>query len=192
MFWRRWERSPPDTDAMHVDENTHTNGGRYASRETRAKPLYRGASTESEPSSAGSSYTNTRTRSPSPYTSASTSTSQSSARTHTTLTIRLASPATSTSSTPTVAFTSAPKKTARSEAERRLGLESDPCAARVTPHEVLCAGCRRIIKLDRRSRYYPGLWEKHRERCEGVERIEAGLAPSLAHSDDEGRSQRGR
>ncbi|KAJ7920337.1 hypothetical protein B0H13DRAFT_1867676 [Mycena leptocephala] len=51
------------------------------------------------------------------------------------------------------------KKTARSEAERRLALETDEWTLRVTPHEVVCRGCRRTIKLDRRSRYYPGLWE---------------------------------
>ncbi|KAJ7225124.1 hypothetical protein B0H12DRAFT_1149501 [Mycena haematopus] len=77
---------------------------------------------------------------------------------------------------------SAPKKSARTEAERRLALESDPCALRVTPHDVLCAGCRRTIKLDRRSRYYPGLWEKHRERCEGVAKIEERPVASTSSS----------
>jgi len=63
------------------------------------------------------------------------------------------------------------KKTARTEAERRLALESDEWTLRVTPHEVVCRGCRRTIKLDRRSRYYPGLWEKHRDRCEHVSKM---------------------
>ncbi|KAJ7908121.1 hypothetical protein B0H13DRAFT_2017413 [Mycena leptocephala] len=56
------------------------------------------------------------------------------------------------------------KKSSRSEAERRYALETDPWTTSVTPHEVVCRGCRRPIKLDRRSRYYPGLWEKHRDR----------------------------
>ncbi|KAF7340524.1 hypothetical protein MSAN_02123900 [Mycena sanguinolenta] len=187
MFWRRWEPSPAAADALGVDDDTHTNinGNRHDSMTMRKKPPFRGTSSESEPSSAGSSYTNPHTRSPSPYASASTSTSQSSVRTRTTRATRLASPATSTSSTPTIAFASAPKKTARSEAERRLALESDLCALKVTPHDVLCAGCQRVIKLDRRSRYYPGLWEKHRERCEGVERIEKreALERSFGHLD---------
>ncbi|KAF7326567.1 hypothetical protein MVEN_02609900 [Mycena venus] len=67
------------------------------------------------------------------------------------------------------------KKTSRSEAERRLALESDEWTLRVTPHEVDCRGCRRTIKLDRRSRYYPGLWEKHRDRCEHVSKIREAM-----------------
>ncbi|KAJ7183830.1 hypothetical protein C8R46DRAFT_1067924 [Mycena filopes] len=66
---------------------------------------------------------------------------------------------------------SAPKKSARTEAERRRTLEDDPWTLEVTPHEVVCRGCRRTIKLDRRSRYYPGLWEKHRDRCDHVVKI---------------------
>ncbi|KAJ7779922.1 hypothetical protein B0H16DRAFT_1878531 [Mycena metata] len=63
------------------------------------------------------------------------------------------------------------KKSARSEAERRRALETDQWTLSVTPHEVVCRGCRRTIKLDRRSRYYPGLWEKHRDRCDHVIKI---------------------
>ncbi|KAK7042554.1 hypothetical protein R3P38DRAFT_2891164 [Favolaschia claudopus] len=64
------------------------------------------------------------------------------------------------------------KKTARSEAERRRLLETDEWAVKVTPHEVVCRGCSRPIRLDRRSRYYPGLWEKHRDRCEQVAKLQ--------------------
>lgn len=63
------------------------------------------------------------------------------------------------------------KKSSRSEGERRRTLEDDEWTMRVTPHEVVCRGCRRSIKLDRRSRYYPGLWEKHRDRCEHVAKM---------------------
>ncbi|KAJ7105970.1 hypothetical protein C8R44DRAFT_329106 [Mycena epipterygia] len=55
-------------------------------------------------------------------------------------------------------------------------LERDEWTATVTPHDVVCRGCRRTIKLDRRSRYYPGLWEKHRDRCEHVGRMHAERA----------------
>ncbi|KAF8172935.1 hypothetical protein K438DRAFT_2055135 [Mycena galopus ATCC 62051] len=62
------------------------------------------------------------------------------------------------------------KKGARTEAQRRAVLVSDFWTAAVAPHQVRCRGCKNIIKLDARSRYYPGLWEKHRERCEGVQK----------------------
>ncbi|KAJ7197795.1 hypothetical protein GGX14DRAFT_667615 [Mycena pura] len=60
------------------------------------------------------------------------------------------------------------KKTARKEAERKALLEADPWALAVSATKVECGGCRQTIKLDARSRYYPGLWEKHRDRCDGV------------------------
>ncbi|KAJ7167017.1 hypothetical protein C8R46DRAFT_1351210 [Mycena filopes] len=65
-----------------------------------------------------------------------------------------------------------PKKTARSEAQRRAYLNRDAWAKEVHPDHILCRGCNREIKLDGRSRYYPSLWEKHRLRCVGVQ---AGL-----------------
>jgi hypothetical protein len=74
------------------------------------------------------------------------------------------------------------KKSSRSEAERRYALETDPWTTSVTPHEVVCRGCRRPIKLDRRSRYYPGLWEKHRDRCEGVSRMREAMEPEVRRS----------
>ncbi|KAJ7662618.1 hypothetical protein DFH06DRAFT_1190485 [Mycena polygramma] len=67
------------------------------------------------------------------------------------------------------------KKTSRTEAERRHALESDEWTVSVFPHEVVCRGCRHTIKLDRRSRYYPGLWEKHRDRCEGVGKMKEAM-----------------
>ncbi|KAJ7433696.1 hypothetical protein B0H11DRAFT_752274 [Mycena galericulata] len=83
--------------------------------------------------------------------------------------------------TPASAATDRPaKKTARTEAERRAALESDEWTMSVTPHEVVCRGCKRPIKLDRRSRYYPGLWEKHRDRCEHVSKKRR----RLDHKDD--------
>jgi hypothetical protein len=60
------------------------------------------------------------------------------------------------------------KKGARTEAQRRAILNADRWTTTVAPHHVGCRGCKKTIKLDARSRYYPGLWEKHRERCEGV------------------------
>ncbi|KAJ7626800.1 hypothetical protein FB45DRAFT_920108 [Roridomyces roridus] len=66
------------------------------------------------------------------------------------------------------------KKSARSEAERRLSLEADIwiVPGTVEPHAVVCRNCARRIKLDRRSRFYPGLWTKHRDRCcEGLCRM---------------------
>ncbi|KAJ7206918.1 hypothetical protein GGX14DRAFT_637234 [Mycena pura] len=60
------------------------------------------------------------------------------------------------------------KKTARKEAERKALLEANPWVYSVSATEVVCEGCRQRIKLDARFRYYPGLWEKHRDRCDGV------------------------
>ncbi|KAJ7478971.1 hypothetical protein FB451DRAFT_1240274 [Mycena latifolia] len=75
------------------------------------------------------------------------------------------------------------KKSSRSEAERRKTLETDEWTMDVTPHEVVCRGCRRSIKLDRRSRYYPGLWEKHRDRCEHVTKMRGELEAEEGSSE---------
>ncbi|KAJ7644902.1 hypothetical protein FB45DRAFT_1021644 [Roridomyces roridus] len=65
------------------------------------------------------------------------------------------------------------KKSAHTESQRRLILESDPyiLPGSLTPREVVCGGCHRRIKLDQRSKYYPGLWEKHRGRCDLVQEL---------------------
>ncbi|KAJ7658157.1 hypothetical protein DFH06DRAFT_1196226, partial [Mycena polygramma] len=57
------------------------------------------------------------------------------------------------------------KKTARTEPQRRALLMADPWTLEVGPHHVVCGSCTHTISLDKRSRYYPGLWEKHRARC---------------------------
>ncbi|KAJ7784994.1 hypothetical protein DFH07DRAFT_1054471, partial [Mycena maculata] len=62
------------------------------------------------------------------------------------------------------------KKTARTEVERKAVLRDDPWTGLVEFYRVLCRGCGNTIKLDARSRYYPGLWLKHRKRCDGVRR----------------------
>lgn len=33
------------------------------------------------------------------------------------------------------------------------------------PHHVKCAGCSKVIHLDRRQHYYPAMWHKHVFRC---------------------------
>ncbi|KAJ7779497.1 hypothetical protein DFH07DRAFT_1056013 [Mycena maculata] len=63
---------------------------------------------------------------------------------------------------------SKPKKTARKEAERKAVLVNDPWTGLVEYYRVVCRGCGNTIMLDARSRFYPGLWEKHRGRCDGV------------------------
>ncbi|KAJ7197777.1 hypothetical protein GGX14DRAFT_667562 [Mycena pura] len=79
------------------------------------------------------------------------------------------------------------KKTARKEAERKALLEADPWALAVSATCVVCGGCRQIIKLDARSRYYPGLWEKHRDRCDGVR---TRRAAALAETQKKQRTNR--
>ncbi|KAH7891023.1 hypothetical protein F5I97DRAFT_1964421 [Phlebopus sp. FC_14] len=60
----------------------------------------------------------------------------------------------------------------KTENQRRLELESDEYTANVTATSVTCIGCRKEISLDKRSRYYPGLWTKHRSKCPDIERLE--------------------
>ncbi|KAG1726821.1 hypothetical protein EDB19DRAFT_1751352, partial [Suillus lakei] len=64
-------------------------------------------------------------------------------------------------------------KQRQKEDERRAGLEGDVYTADVQPTSVRCRGCQKVIKLDRRSRYYSGLWTKHRGKCPGILKIES-------------------
>ncbi|KAJ7290679.1 hypothetical protein C8J57DRAFT_1611817 [Mycena rebaudengoi] len=64
------------------------------------------------------------------------------------------------------------KKTAHTEDERKAILENDVYTSGIGAHQVTCRGCGRTIRTDRRSTYYPGLWEKHRKRCRGVKKME--------------------
>ncbi|KAJ6579058.1 hypothetical protein DFH09DRAFT_337738 [Mycena vulgaris] len=65
------------------------------------------------------------------------------------------------------------KKSAHTEAQRKAALEADPWTLKVEFTKLVCRGCGRTIRLDGRSRYYPGLWWKHRENCE---RVRSGCA----------------
>lgn len=65
------------------------------------------------------------------------------------------------------------KKNTMDEAARKKKLESDRWATEVTPKSVGCKACGRTVSLDKRSRYYPGLWLKHRGKCMEVKRLEA-------------------
>ncbi|KAJ7750492.1 hypothetical protein B0H14DRAFT_3603183 [Mycena olivaceomarginata] len=79
------------------------------------------------------------------------------------------------------------KKGARTMAQRRAVLEADPWTITVAPHHVVCRGCKHTIKLDGRSLYYPGLWEKHRECCEKVKEGRAEV-PSWENFRQQNRS----
>ncbi|KAJ7458713.1 hypothetical protein B0H11DRAFT_2317802 [Mycena galericulata] len=57
------------------------------------------------------------------------------------------------------------RKTVRTVGERKSLLENDPWIGLVDVARVVCRGCGEEISLDKRSMYYPGLWEKHRGRC---------------------------
>ncbi|KAK7052766.1 hypothetical protein R3P38DRAFT_3173079 [Favolaschia claudopus] len=91
-------------------------------------------------------------------------------------------------STVVAAATASPRvktKGARTEAQRRALLENDPWAEDVEPHNVVCKGCKQTIKIDQRSRYYPGFWNKHRDKCKAIEEVkkaqqEAGSSSSAA------------
>ncbi|KAK7047157.1 hypothetical protein VNI00_006823 [Paramarasmius palmivorus] len=62
------------------------------------------------------------------------------------------------------------KDTFDREEQRKAKLENDPWSdkTRLTPKSVFCLGCKRVIRLDRRNDYYPGLWLKHRDLCQGI------------------------
>ncbi|KAG1883438.1 hypothetical protein F4604DRAFT_1617903 [Suillus subluteus] len=52
----------------------------------------------------------------------------------------------------------------RKEDRRKQELENDEYTEDVQPTSVRCCGCQKAISLDKRSRYYPGLWVKHRSK----------------------------
>ncbi|KAJ7804324.1 hypothetical protein B0H14DRAFT_3153987 [Mycena olivaceomarginata] len=58
------------------------------------------------------------------------------------------------------------RKGARTMAQRRAVLEADPWTITVTPHHVVCRGCKHTIKLDGRSLYYPA-FSSHRLKASG-------------------------
>lgn len=60
----------------------------------------------------------------------------------------------------------------KKEGERKAYLENDEYTANVRPRSVKCRGCGKVIRLDKRSRYYPGLWDKHRGKCPTILRLE--------------------
>ncbi|KIK47426.1 hypothetical protein CY34DRAFT_799378 [Suillus luteus UH-Slu-Lm8-n1] len=60
----------------------------------------------------------------------------------------------------------------RNEGERKEYLENDEYTDDVRPKSVKCRGCGGVICLDNRYRYYPGLWDRHRDLCRGILRLE--------------------
>ncbi|KAI6041869.1 hypothetical protein EDC04DRAFT_2545110, partial [Pisolithus marmoratus] len=59
----------------------------------------------------------------------------------------------------------------KTEEQRKRELEEDEFTTNVTVTSVTCVGCNKSISLDKRSRYYPGLWVKHRNKCPDVQRL---------------------
>ncbi|KIL58894.1 hypothetical protein M378DRAFT_170083 [Amanita muscaria Koide BX008] len=55
--------------------------------------------------------------------------------------------------------------------KRRTVFQQDPWAALVEPTQVRCGACGTLIQLDKRRKFYPGLWNNHRARCPGIDRI---------------------
>jgi hypothetical protein len=64
------------------------------------------------------------------------------------------------------------RKQHKKEFQRKQELEDDEYAVDVKPKSVKCRGCQRSLKLDKRSRYYPGLWLKHRKKCRDILKME--------------------
>ncbi|KAG2350530.1 hypothetical protein BDR05DRAFT_954628 [Suillus weaverae] len=63
-------------------------------------------------------------------------------------------------------------KQRKKEYQRKQELENDEYTEDVQPTSVRCRGCQKAISLDKRSRYYPALWVKHRGKCLGILKIE--------------------
>jgi hypothetical protein len=63
-------------------------------------------------------------------------------------------------------------KQRKKEHQRKKELDDDEYTEDVKPTSVKCRGCQRTLKLDKRSRYYPGLWLKHRGKCPRILKIE--------------------
>ncbi|KAG2744625.1 hypothetical protein P692DRAFT_20858548 [Suillus brevipes Sb2] len=88
-------------------------------------------------------------------------------------------------------------KQRKSEAKRRRELQDDVYTYCVRPTSVRCRGCNKEISLDKRSRYYPGLWTKHRRKCTRIQKIQDeklarsrlgdGFCPSNANANVERR-----
>lgn len=64
------------------------------------------------------------------------------------------------------------RKNMMGEQERKEKLLSDEWTSNVMPQSVDCGACGKTISLDKRSRYYPGLWLKHRGKCQELKRLE--------------------
>ncbi|KAG2032094.1 hypothetical protein BDR03DRAFT_970907 [Suillus americanus] len=60
----------------------------------------------------------------------------------------------------------------RKEGKRKQELENDEYTEDVQPTSVRCRGCQKAISLDKRSRYYPGLWVKHSGKYRGILKLE--------------------
>jgi len=68
------------------------------------------------------------------------------------------------------------------EPTRRALLEQDEWASDVKPNSLICNGCKKTLILDRRFRYYPAFWLKHRDRyCKEIRRLrgESALVGSI-------------
>ncbi|KAJ7617758.1 hypothetical protein FB45DRAFT_872223 [Roridomyces roridus] len=62
------------------------------------------------------------------------------------------------------------KKSCHSAEERYEYLRNEVWVESFEEHHVICKGCTKQIQLDQRRKWYPGLWEKHRDggRCPGI------------------------
>lgn len=55
-----------------------------------------------------------------------------------------------------------------SQEERQNQLEGDKWASRFNEHSVVCAGCAKVVKLDRQRKYALGNWAQHKEECASI------------------------
>lgn len=64
------------------------------------------------------------------------------------------------------------KRTKTSVVIRKDILEQDCWAKKIEPHQVVCVGCAKTIKLDKKTDYDTRPWEKHKAVCAQVSGVE--------------------
>jgi hypothetical protein len=86
------------------------------------------------------------------------------------LTFNQSSPTNDSSASSTTQETN-PNRKRLGEDSRKTLLAQDDYILSFTPKQVICSGCRKIIKLDGRehARYYTTFWYNHKARCLGVD-----------------------
>ncbi|KAJ7730961.1 hypothetical protein B0H14DRAFT_2998709 [Mycena olivaceomarginata] len=164
-FWRQPERPPPPVAEASFSSSSASSVGSGAGDTTRASSPSTATSASASLSTGPKRRTRARAPSATPSTASGSSLSSVSSSAS-----RLGIDIDGSSTAKGKGKSKSPNgasKSSHTEPQRRALLAADPLIrpGSITPHTVGCAVCKKTIRLDRRSRYYPGLWVKHRVRC---------------------------